>query len=100
MRENYNHPEFQVVLDFGDSRIGFLLNWFCSMVQEGRRFISGDLVSGIITDYDLQLFEVTEGDEKMLRVIIPDKDHRFPEDQNCEFPYNLQYMSAEELSAK
>ena len=50
--ENYNHPEFQVVLDLGDSRIAFLLNRLGSMVKEGRRFKSGDLVSGIIDDYD------------------------------------------------
>ena len=97
--ENYNHPEFQVVLDLGDSRIAFLLNRLGSMVKEGRRFKSGDLVSGIIDDYDLQLFELADDAGKVLRVIIPDKNHHFPEDLNCEFPYCLQYMDKEELSA-
>lgn len=100
LMENYNHPEFQVVLDLGDSRIAFLLNRLGSMVKEGRRFKSGDLVSGIIDDYDLQLFELADDAGKVLRVIIPDKNHHFPEDLNCEFPYFLQHMDKEDLSAK
>ncbi len=100
LKKYYNHPEFQVVLDFGDSRIEYLLERFCWMVQDGRHFKSGDLVSGIITDCDLKLFEITERDEKVLRIIVPDKCHRFPEDEICEFPYNLQYMSTEELNIK
>ena len=100
LKKYYNHPEFQVVLDFGDSRIAFLLNRLGSMVKEGRRFKSGDLVSGIIEDYDLQLFELADDAGKVLRVIIPDKNHHFPDDLNCEFPYFLQHMDKEDLSAK
>lgn len=100
LKKYYNHPDFQIVLDFGDSKIKYLIERFCWMVQDGRRFKSDDLVSGITTDCDLKLFEITEGDEKLLRIIVSDKCHRFPEDENCEFPYNLQYMSTEELNAK
>ena len=100
LKKYYNHPEFQVVLDFGDSRIDCLIERFCWMVQDGRHFKHDDLVSGILTDCDLKLFEITEGNEKVLRIIVPDKYHRFPEDEKCEFPYNLQYTSTEELRAK
>ena len=96
MREVYNHPEFQIVLDIDYNIAMYILNMLGLMVQEGRRFKAGEAVSGIGI-CDLYLYEATENDKPVLRVILPDPSYRLPDDENCEHPYNLQYLSTEDL---
>ena len=96
MRELYNHPEFQLVLNIDFNIAGYILNKLGLMVKEGRRFKAGEAVSGIGI-CDLTLFEATDNSKPVLRVILPDPSYRLPDDENCEHPYNLQYLSTEDL---
>ena len=96
MRELYNHPEFQIVLTIEYKIALYILNELGRMVQSGRRFKSGDSVSGIgICDY--LLYEETDNGRPVLRVIIPDQQFLLPDDEKCGFPYNLQHLSTEDL---
>lgn len=99
MREMYNHPEFQIVLDIDPSAASYLLNGFCQLVKDGRRFKAGDIVSGVGL-CDISLFEATDNGKKVLRIIIPDTSYRLPDDKDCDFPYNLQYLSTKNLMVK
>lgn len=96
MRELYNHPEFQIVLNIDFNAAGYLLNSLGLLVKEGRRFKAGETVSGIGL-CDLTLFEAVDNGKPVLRVILPDPSYRLPNDENCDYPYNLQYLSTEDL---
>ena len=96
----YNHPDFQLVLSLPDEEIGRILNTLGLHVQAGERFHNGDLVEGIYLDCPVRLQEFEECDRTILRVVIPDKHNRFPEDTNCEYPYTLQIFDTEFLSRK
>ena len=96
----YNHSDFQLVLSLPDNEIGRILNTLGLRVQAGERFHNGDLVEGIYLDCPVRLQEFEECDRTVLRVVIPDKQNRFPEDTNCEYPYTLQIFDTEFLSCK
>ena len=94
----YNHKDFQLVLNFPPQEIARILNTLGLTVQEGRKFFPGDLVEGIYLDCPIRLNECTEDDRHVMRVVIPDKNNRFPEDPGCEAPYNLQLLPTERLT--
>jgi len=98
--EQYEHPDFQLVLSLPDKEICRILNTFGLWVQAGRRFHNGELVEGIYLDCPVRLQEFEETGRTVFRVVIPDKHNRFPEDTNCEYPYTLQIFDTEFLSRK
>lgn len=98
--ERYGHPDFQIVLSLPPREIGRILNTLGRRVQDGERFCHGRYVSGIYADCDIRLDEFQETGRDVLRVIIPDRHYRFPEDPQCEEPYRLQSMDTEALHRK
>lgn len=90
----YGHLDFQVVLNLPPEHIGYLLNTMGSRVQNGERFHPGQLVSGIYEDCPIQLKKYRETGRDVLRIIIPDKNNRFPEDALCEERYKVQQNRA------
>ena len=93
----YHHPDFQLVLHISDEDIGYSLNSLGLRVRSGEQFKAGDLVEGIFEDCPVRLDDFEENGRKVLRVIIPDSRNRFPEDPDCEYPYNCQTFSIEQL---
>lgn len=98
--EKYGHMDFQIVLQARPEEISRILNTFGLWVQSGRRFHAGDMVSDIYLDCDVRLDEFEETDRKVLRVIIPDAENRFPEDENCMEVYRLQMLETDALWRK
>ena len=98
--EKYGHLDFQIVLSLPPREIARILNTLGCRVQDGERFCHGRYVSGIYADCDIRLDEFQETGRKVLRVIIPDRHYRFPEDPQCEEPYRLQSMGTEDLHLK
>ena len=89
--EKYNHLDFQVVLEMPPALTGNLLNEMGLRVQRGERYKDGDIVSDLLQNgYDVRLVEREEMDRKVLRLLIPDENNRFPEDKLCQYPYNFQ----------
>lgn len=97
--EEYNHQDFQMVLRLPPEEIGRILNTFGLRVKSGEKFKDGDMVSGIYEDCDVRLQEFDETGRKVLRVIIPDADNIFPEDENCNEIYKLQLLHTDALHA-
>ena len=95
--EKFGHMNFQMVLNYDHQEIGRILNTMSERVIEGERFADGDMVSGIYEDCDVRLKEFFETDRTVLRVIIPDKENRFPEDAECEEPYKYQLLETDDL---
>ncbi len=95
--ERYGHIDFQMVLRLSDTEIARILNTLGLWVQSGKRFHSDDMVSGIYEDCDVRLDEFEETGRKVLRVIIPDKNNIFPEDESCMEPYCFQLLETDRL---
>lgn len=93
----YGHPEFQLVVNYGMQETGRLLNTIGLRVQAGEIFKSGDKVKGLYEDCDITLLEVPDCvGVKVLRLIIPDKENRLPEQVET-YPHSLQCLSLEML---
>lgn len=91
--EEYNHLNFQVVINFPAEHYCYLLNTIAMRVKNGELFQDGDMVSGLYTDCDIILKKVRETGRDVLRLIIPDKHNRFPEDPSCMAPYKYQELN-------
>lgn len=98
--ENYNHLDFQVVLNLGPKEVGRILNTLGLRVQAGEKFKDGDMVKGIYEDCDVRLTAFAEADRKVLRVVIPDQLNIFPDENGCAWPYTNQTLETEQLSRK
>lgn len=97
--DQYGQMEFQVVVDYGAKEICRLLNTMGSKVREGQRFKSGDLISGLYLDCDILLREAIDCNGKqILRLIIPDRQNRWPEES--EPPHNYQMLATPLLYLK
>lgn len=95
--EQYDHPDFQMVLYLPRKEIMRILNTFGLMVQQGRKFHNGEYVSGIYLDCSVRLMEFEETGRKVLRVVIPDKNNIYPEDANCRPHYRFQNLKTDDL---
>ena len=95
--KRYNHPDFQLVLDYPHQEIARILNTMGLRVQSGERFKAGDLVEGIYMDCSVRLDEAEECGRMVLRVVIPDKYNIIPEDERCMERYRVQKLPTEAL---
>ena len=69
-----------------------LLNTIALRVQAGESFQAGDMIKGLYEDCDIRLDLFRETGRDILRLIIPDKHNRFPENPLCEAPYKYQTL--------
>ena len=90
--KKYRPADFHMVLNLPQEHICYLLNTMGMRVQGGETFHDGDMVSGIYEDCSIRLKKVRETGRDVLRLIIPDKHNRFPEDENCMEPYRHQEL--------
>ena len=95
--DKYNHQEFQIVLNYSKEEIMRILNTLGLRVKAGERFKAGDLVKGIYLDCDVRLDEFEQEGKKVLRVVVPDKNNRFPNDEACTSAYLLQNLKTSDL---
>ena len=94
----YNHPEFQLVLNMDHKMILHILNSLGLKVQSGRTFKDGDIVDDLFIGYNAKIKEFSEDDDqKILRVLIPDTNHKFPEDEGCQQEYAYQALPIDDL---
>lgn len=93
--EKYNHQDFQMTLGYPHEEICRILNTLGLRVQAGERFKNGEMVSGIYEDCDVRLTEFEETGRMVLRVIIPDKHNRFPEETGCDVTYVPQMFTTD-----
>ncbi len=95
--DRYGHKEFQIVLQIDHKMVTYILNSLGVRVQTGKKFQSGDSVSEILQGYDIRLQEFFEGEESVLRVLLPDPNGKFPDDAECDCIYSMQNLPLKEL---
>lgn len=88
--EQYNHFDFQLVLNIDPKMAAAILNNLGIRVRDGDKFEPGSMVENIITHYAVRLDLKTEGIRPVLRVILPDPNGLYSGDPGCQEPYNSQ----------
>ncbi len=97
LQELYNHLDFQIVLDIGDKTSGCILNSLGLRVQAGEKFYAGQVLDDVIMDYKVKLIKAEDDGREVLRVVLPDINHKFPQDLGCAAFFNLQELPTKEL---
>lgn len=95
--DKYNHPEFQLVLNMDHKMILYILNSLGMKVQTGSVFKDGDIIDDLFEGYNAKIKEFVEDEKRVLRVLIPDANHKFPEDEGCQQEYTYQALPIEVL---
>lgn len=86
----YTHKDFQIVLDIGKDGAVYLLNTLAEKVRDGEVFTAGERIEGVYPDCEIKLAAATEGGREVLRVLVPDENNRFPDEEGCSYPYSEQ----------
>ena len=95
--EQYNHPDFQIVLDYDLETATAILNFLGASVRDGEKFKAGDYVKGIFRYGDARLEMFEESGRDVLRVIVPDPNNLFPDEEDCCSIFSHQLLPTEEL---
>lgn len=86
--------ELQVVVDLGSLDIEFIMGDIGARALEGEKMHKGIKLTGYIPNYPnypILLKEIKE--DKTLRIIFPDRMGKLPDEDGCEYPFNLQNIS-------
>ena len=95
--DRYGHKDFQIVLPYPHQELCRILNTLGFQVRDGKVFSNGESIPGIYEDCDVRLMEFEETGRMVLRVIVPDKNNRFPDEPGCEYPYFIQTLPTDFL---
>lgn len=97
LEELYGHMEFELVISMPAAYAAQILNLFGERVRDEAVFEDREVVEGILKRFPVHLKRMSSYEKTRLRVIVPDANGRWPEDEGCEPPYSLQIMSLEAL---
>lgn len=90
LKENFNHIDLEIVLPMSPNLAGSIFHGMVSSIKEGESF-ENKLISGkVIKNFDVQLVKVSDEKRELLRIILPDKNGRFPSDADCDEVYKNQ----------
>lgn len=88
--ENKWHLDLQIVCPVKPDLAHKIFWSVVCEINSGHMFRDGEK-SDAIADRPMEFREFAEGGRRVLRIIIPDDDGRFPSDAGCEEPYKWQY---------
>lgn len=94
--ERYNHPDFQLVLNCDMGTACTILNTFGDYVRAGRRFYSEECVSDIF-NCDIRIKTFKHNGRNVLRIIIPDGNFIYPDEDGCDPGFCFQLLPTEQL---
>ena len=96
--DQYGHLELQIVLNYTPHIICYILNTLGNNIRNGTRYKAGDKIEGLFADCPIRLDAAKDCEGvDILRVIIPDKFNRWPEDPACMVTYKHQILPLEQL---
>lgn len=90
LKENFNHTDLEIVLPIDPQLAGSLLHGMVSLIKKGESFENILISDKVIENFDVQLVETMEGDRKVIRVVLPDANGKFPKDKDCAEIYKNQ----------
>jgi hypothetical protein len=90
MLENYGHLDLEIKLPIPQEVACGVLNGMAESVKDGESFEDKLISDKVLVGYDVQLVRVNDGTRDLIRVIIPDKNGKFPGDAGCMEGYSNQ----------
>ena len=88
--EKMDHLNFQICLNIPPKTQHGLFWDLVNKVKDGKKFKDGDILDDLIIGYKVKLMLTKEGGRDVLRLLFPDKSHRFPDEEDCEEEYKKQ----------
>lgn len=88
--ENFNHRDFQIVIPVDQGTGHSILSDLVERVKRGERIQVDKKYSDVIQDFDVYFSLQKEMDRYVLRMILPDPNGKFPEDEGCDPFYQKQ----------
>lgn len=95
--ETYNHKDIQLVFIMPTNIIGGIFHSIVDRIKDGVIFEPGKRYDQVLVGYDVKFIDAVENGREVLRVILPDKEGRFPDEQELEPPYSYQLDDIEDL---
>lgn len=96
VEENYGHPDLQIVLPLEPNLATAVLNGIVdTYINTGNKLVDGEFNPHLIQDAVAKTVLQEETGRTVFRIILPDPNAKFPEDEGCQTPYNRQYENLE-----
>jgi hypothetical protein len=98
LRQNYDHPEFQIVFPLDCQIAEDIMAIFADRVISGERFEDGEVVEGILgAGFPCKLVSAIASGRQVLRIILPDGQQRLEQDQlTDDFARQYEMLSPEQ----
>lgn len=90
LEKTRNHLDFQIVLPINPELAHSIIWNFIKRINKGEKFEPNTKVENIIKGFPVKLIEATEGNRKVLRIILPDPNGKFPNEKKCNEFYKKQ----------
>jgi len=98
LSRKHDHPELQITLPVNMELVKYVINTMGIAVSNGKKFSDGDEIFGLFENQDLpvRLIARKATGENVLRIVLPDKNSKFPDDKDCLEYYRDQFTVYEE----
>lgn len=97
----FGHPEFEIVIQQLPIELSIkILSVLGILVETGQTFQEGAEINFEGIDKEFHLKEFCLEGQRFLRLIISDDNGRYPEDEGCAYPFNLQLKHIDELCSR
>lgn len=90
--ENYNHPDLQITLNIPPQLATAVLNGIVDCyIDNGMQLKDGEMNPYLLHEAVVKTILTKENGREVFRIILPDQNGLFPEDEGCAEGYNQQY---------
>ncbi|RSK49701.1 DUF4262 domain-containing protein [Bacillus canaveralius] len=90
VRENFNHMDFQIVLNMDPEVANDVFYTLIDYINSGRKFEEGKEYSNILEGYKIAFKQYSEMGRNVLRVLLPDENGILPTENGCDEYYKKQ----------
>jgi hypothetical protein len=91
LEQNFDHPDFQVVLPLDPKVIHPVLSGMVADVKQGKQFLANVRDNRVLSGMDVMFKEFEENGRTVLRLIVPDPNGLLPDQEGCQEPYSRQF---------
>ncbi|MED2737171.1 DUF4262 domain-containing protein [Bacillus toyonensis] len=81
VEQTYKHKDFQIVIYMPPNVAHMLFTMLVDRVKSGETIEVNKKYDDVLEDYDVYFVERAENGRNVLRMILPDKEGNFPEDE-------------------
>lgn len=89
-RDTWGHDDLQIVIPIPPNIANNLFWTFADRVKAGERFAPDARVDKIVHGHQVILKKAKDGERDVLRIILPDKNGRFPKDPGVDDYFGMQ----------